>query len=463
MAKNYDLVLLGGGTGGYVAAIRCAQLGLRAAIVEQDKLGGTCLHRGCIPTKALLRSAEVYRTLRNSRSYGVEVPAATLNFAAVQQRKQHIVDRLHRGILQLMKKRKIDVYRGRGRLLGSMQIACDTGTGSETLAGKHLMIATGSRPRSLNGLEPDGECVMTSDDALRMTAVPSSILIVGGGAIGAEWASMLADFGTKVTILEYTDRLVPTEDSDVSASMARSFRRRGINVVTGAKVLPATLKKNGGVTIDAALAAGRRSFSAERLLISVGRQPNSEDIGLENTSIVTERGAIPVDGYGQTADPHIYAIGDVTGRLQLAHAAMREGVIAVENLAGRRKEPIDFHLIPRCIYTAPEAASIGLTEAEAARSHDIKVGKMPFAAIGKALVSGESAGFAKIVADRQTNDLLGIHIYGPHATDLIGEAALARLLDATPWELSQVVHPHPTLTEVLGEAALAVDAEAIHI
>lgn len=472
MAKNYDLVLLGGGTGGYVAAIRASQLGLKTAIVEKNALGGTCLHKGCIPTKVLLRSAEIYATLKKADAFGIEIPEPVLRFSKIQERKRQIVSKLHQGVLQLMKKGKIDLFHGFGRLLGpsifsplpgSISVEYDDGRENEILTSKNVVIATGSRPRSLKGLTVDGDKVLTSDDALKLDTCPKSVIIVGGGVIGAEWASMLADFGTDVTLIEYTDHLVPTEDLAVSQALTRNFKRRGIHVYTGAKVLPETVNLSDKVSVDAEIGEKRQHFIAEKMLVSVGRLSNTEDIGLENTAIQTEKGHIKVNGFGQTAESHIYAIGDAVGGLQLAHVAAREGINAIEHLAGLQVEPLDPYLVPKCIYTRPEAASVGMTEAEAKQKYDIKVGKVPFAAIGKALVYGETEGFAKIIADKQTDDVLGIHIFGPHATDLIAEASLARLLDATPWEVASAIHPHPTLTEVMGEAALAVDGKAIHI
>ncbi|RYL94805.1 dihydrolipoyl dehydrogenase [Sporolactobacillus sp. THM7-4] len=472
MVKNYDLVLLGGGTGGYVAAIRASQLGLKTAIVEKERLGGTCLHKGCIPTKALLRSAEVYATVKESETYGIEVPEAVLHFQNIQERKQNIVEKLHQGIRQLMKKGKIDVFNGFGRILGpsifsplpgSISVEYGDDRENDILTSKNVLIATGSRPRSLNGLPIDGNQVLTSDEALNLQECPKSILIVGGGVIGAEWASMLADFGAKVIIVEYSERIVPTEDRAISQAMARSLKKRGIDIYTNAKVIPETLKKSEDISIDAEINGSIQTFSAEKMLVSVGRLPNTEDIGLANTSIETVNGYIQTNSYGQTKESHIYAIGDVIGGLQLAHVAAREGIKAVEHLAGLPVEPLDPALVPRCIYTRPEGASIGMTEAEAKKEHQVKIGKVPFGAIGKALVYGEPEGFAKIIADKQTNDILGVHLFGPHATDLISEAALARVLDATPWEVAETIHPHPTLTEVMGEAALAVDGKAIHI
>lgn len=473
MATEYDVVILGGGTGGYVAAIRAAQLGLKTAVVEKEKLGGTCLHKGCIPSKALLRSAEVYRTAREADQFGVETAGVSLNFEKVQQRKQAIVDKLAAGVNHLMKKGKIDVYKGYGRILGPSifsplpgTISVERGNGEENdmLIPKQVIIATGSRPRMLPGLEADGKSVLTSDEALQMEELPKSIIIVGGGVIGIEWASMLDDFGVKVTVIEYADRILPTEDLEISKEMESLLKKKGIQFITGAKVLPDTLTKTSGdISIQAEINGETATYSAEKMLVSIGRQANIEGIGLENTDIITENGMISVNESCQTKESHIYAIGDVIGGLQLAHVASHEGIIAVEHFAGLNPHPLDPTLVPKCIYSSPEAASVGLTEDEAkANGHNVKIGKFPFMAIGKALVYGESDGFVKIVADRDTDDILGVHMIGPHVTDMISEAGLAKVLDATPWEVGQTIHPHPTLSEAIGEAALAVDGKAIH-
>lgn len=473
MATEYDVVILGGGTGGYVAAIRAAQLGLKTAVVEKEKLGGTCLHKGCIPSKALLRSAEVYRTAREADQFGVETAGVSLNFEKVQQRKQAVVDKLAAGVNHLMKKGKIDVYTGYGRILGPSifsplpgTISVERGNGEENdmLIPKQVIIATGSRPRMLPGLEVDGKSVLTSDEALQMEELPQSIIIVGGGVIGIEWASMLHDFGVKVTVIEYADRILPTEDLEISKEMESLLKKKGIQFITGAKVLPDKMTKTSDdISIQAEKDGETVTYSAEKMLVSIGRQANIEGIGLENTDIVTENGMISVNESCQTKESHIYAIGDVIGGLQLAHVASHEGIIAVEHFAGLNPHPLDPTLVPKCIYSSPEAASVGLTEDEAkANGHNVKIGKFPFMAIGKALVYGESDGFVKIVADRDTDDILGVHMIGPHVTDMISEAGLAKVLDATPWEVGQTIHPHPTLSEAIGEAALAADGKAIH-
>ncbi|RDU35186.1 dihydrolipoyl dehydrogenase [Neobacillus piezotolerans] len=472
MAQEYDLVILGGGTGGYVAAIRASQLGLKTAIVEKGKLGGTCLHNGCIPSKALLRSAEVYATAKKSEQFGVFASDVTFDFGKVQERKESIVSQLHKGVQHLMKQGKIDVYEGTGRILGpsifspmpgTISVEMNDGSDNEMLIPKNVVVATGSRPRSLPGLEIDGEFVLSSDEALKMESLPSSIIIVGGGVIGIEWASMLCDFGVEVTVLEYAPRIIPTEDHDVSKEMQRLMKKRGVKIVTGAKVLPDTLATGEGVTISAEVKDAVKEYKADKLLVSVGRQANIEGIGLENTEIEIEKGFIKTNEFFQTKESHIYAVGDVIGGLQLAHVASHEGIVAVEHIAGKDPQPIDYTMVSKCIYSHPEAASVGLTEAEAKElGHKVKTGKFSFRAIGKALVFGESDGFVKIVADEETNDLLGVHMIGPHVTDMISEAGLAKVLDATPWEIAHTIHPHPTLSEAIGEAALAVDGRALH-
>ena len=371
MTQEYDLVILGGGTGGYVAAIRASQLGLKTAIVEKGKLGGTCLHKGCIPSKALLRSAEVFATTKHSEEFGVITGDVSFNFGKVQERKNKIVDQLHKGVLHLMKQGKIDIYEGLGRILGpsifspmpgTISVEMNNGEENEMLLPKNVVVATGSRPRTLPGLELDGELVISSDEALELETLPSSIIIVGGGVIGIEWASMLSDFGVNVTVIEYADRIIPTEDKDISKEMQRLMKKKGIKLVTGAKVLPETLNKGEGVTISAETKSGLKEYKAEKLLVSVGRQANVEGIGIENTEIQVEKGFIATNEFFQTKESHIYAIGDVIGGLQLAHVASHEGIIAVEHIAGKDPSPLDYNLVSKCIYSNPEVSSVGITE-----------------------------------------------------------------------------------------------------
>ncbi|MGW7158555.1 MULTISPECIES: dihydrolipoyl dehydrogenase [Paenibacillus] len=472
MPITCDVAILGGGTGGYVAAIRAAQLGKQVVIIEKDKLGGTCLHRGCIPSKALLRSAEVYAEIQESEMYGIETAGATLVFPKVQARKDAIVEQLHQGVQYLMKKNKIQVVHAKGRVIGpsifspqSGAVAVEFEDGEmDTVVPTNLIIATGSRPRVLPGLEPDGRYIMSSDEALRMDELPASLIIVGGGVIGLEWASMLNDFGVEITVVEAAAHVLPAEDEDVAKEMQRLLGKRGVRFLTGASVLTETYSiQKDGIQIDVKLGDEKQeTLKADKMLVSVGRQANVENIGLENTDIKLERGFIAVNQHLQTGEGHIYAIGDVIGGLQLAHAASHEGILAVNHLAGETVHAVESHRIPRCVYTRPEAASIGFTEREAKeRGYEVKTGKFPFQAIGKSLVHGSRDGFVKVIADAKTNDILGVHMIGTHVTELIAEASLAQMLDATPWEVGQTIHPHPTLSEIMGEAMLAVDGKSI--
>lgn len=473
MTISCDVAVLGGGTGGYVAAIRAAQLGKSVVVIEQDKLGGTCLHRGCIPSKSLLRSAEVYAEIAESEEYGIEISGVKLAFGKVQRRKEEIVEKLHQGVQYLMRKNKIQVLKGKGRVIGpsifsprSGAVAVELEDGEmETVVPANLIIATGSRPRAIPGFEPDGQFILSSEEALRMEELPASMLIVGGGVIGVEWASMLADFGVEVTIVEASDQLLPREDKEVARELQRLLKKRGVTVMTGVTVNAGTSRvTEEGVSVEVTRGGKAETLSASKLLVSVGRAANIQNIGLENTDIRFDNGVIEVNANMQTNEPHIYAIGDCIGGLQLAHAASHEGIMAVNHLAGEPLHPYQPHLVPRCVYTRPEVASVGYTEQEAKDlGHDVATGKFPFSAIGKALVYGSKDGFVKVVADKASGDILGVQMIGPHVTDLIGEAALAQMLDATPWEVGETIHAHPTLSEIVGEAMLAVDGKAIGI
>jgi len=473
MALNYDVAVLGGGIGGYTAAIRAAQLGKKVAIIEQDLLGGTCLHRGCIPSKTFLRSAEVYATLQEREQFGIFADNISVQFDKIQQRKAGIINQLHRGVIYLMQKNKIDVIQGKGRVIGpsifspkSGAVAVELQDGEmETIVSTNLIIATGSRPRTLPGIEIDGQYAMTSDEALDMKELPKSIIIVGGGVIGAEWASLLSDFGVEVTVVEMAAHLLPTEDQELGSELQRLLKKRGVRVLTGATLHPESYStENGHVHIQVTVKGSQEMLQAEKLLLSVGRQANVHQIGLENTDIKVDRGVIVVNEYMQTTEPHIYAIGDVIGGLQLAHAAAHEGIVAAERIAGLHPHMAEPHLVPRCIYTRPEVASVGWTEKQATeQGRQVKVAKVSYKSIGKALVYGDNNGFVKVIADQETNDILGVHMIGPHVTDQISEAVLAQILDATPWEVGQSIHPHPTLSEIMGEAMLAIDGKATGI
>ncbi|CAM3785075.1 dihydrolipoyl dehydrogenase [Cohnella lubricantis] len=477
MPIEVDVAVLGGGPGGYTAAVRAAQAGKTVALIEKDKLGGTCLHRGCIPSKSLLRSAEVFATLKEAHAYGIRVPEAgtAVEWDGVMSRKNAVVEQLHRGLQALMAQHKIQVVRGTGRIIGpsifsprSGAVAVELGDGeSETIVPRHLIIATGSRPRRLEGLPYDDTHVATSDEALEWPSLPASAIIVGGGVIGVEWASMLSDFGSKVTLVETADRILPGEEKDVSSELAKLLKKRGVVIYTGAKLDTGSCAvSEGAVSVEIEAGGASVKLAAERMLVSIGRQGNVENMGFENTDVRAENGFVKVNPVTlQTGEPHIYAIGDCIGGVQLAHAAMHEAAVAVDHLLGRagataRTADRD---VPRCIYSRPEAASVGWNEENAkAAGFDVKTARIPMRIFGKALVYGEADGFAKVVADRATGDLLGVSLVGAHATDLIAEASLAKLLDAVPWEIGQAIHPHPTLSEALQEVMAALEGTAGH-
>ncbi len=459
------MVLLGGGSGGYVAAVRAAQLGMKTAVVEEEKLGGTCLHRGCIPTKVLLRTAELMAAVQDGAAYGMKIPQAAVDYPALIQRKTKIVDQLHRGIQFLMKKNAVTVLNGRGRLRDAHTVEVMSAHGSQTIQGKNLVIATGSTARSLPGV-PFGPRVLSSDGALELTAVPQSIVIIGAGAVGCEFASLYHDFGTRVTLLEAAPTLLPLEDQEIGPELGRIFTRRGIAAHAGARVdLGSIRTTDASVTLEAEIQGKVTRFEADYLLVAVGRAPRVEDVGLETTGVkLGPAGTIQVDARQRTGVEGVWAIGDVVGGYQLAHVAAHEGVTAVEDAAGIAPDPMDPNVEPRATYCRPEVGSVGLSEKDArAQGHEVSVGKFPFRANGRALIHGDPDGFVKVVADTRTNDILGVHILGPSAADLIAEATLAKFLDATPLEVGHTIHPHPTLTETVGEAALGALGIALNI
>jgi len=474
-SNDFDLVVLGAGTGGYAAAFRAAQLGLKVALVDEDKIGGTCLHRGCIPTKALLESAAFTERVRHAKDYGLILPGeAVVDYAAMAARRDAVVKRMWTGLKTLIDKNKVTWVAGRGRLEGAGTIRVsqpgEDGTpgagGDRVLNATDIIIATGSRVKSLPGLIPDGKRIVTSDDVLKLDTLPKDIVIVGAGAVGVEFASMFADVGVKVTLLEYLPQIVPLEDAEVSKLLERSFTKRGITVMTSARFdAPSVKADKTGVSVmvgpDGKDAA---ELHAELMLVATGRAANIEEIGLETTKVETDRGVIKVNGRMRTKESHVYAVGDVIGGLWLAHTAAHEGIIAAHTIAGDPDvHEMDYTAQPRATYCRPEIASIGLTEAQCMdRGLKVKIGKVPFQAIAKAIIGGEYEGFVKIIADADTNDTLGVHIIGPHATDLIAEASLGFELDATPWEIGAATHAHPTLSEVIGEAAMAVDGRSIN-
>ncbi|TMD97569.1 MAG: dihydrolipoyl dehydrogenase [Chloroflexi bacterium] len=466
MAESFDVAVIGGGSGGYVAAIRAAQLGLRTAVIESEKVGGTCLHKGCIPTKALLQTASLLDAARSSSRLGVRIGEVALDWPAAARNRDQVVGRLHQGVQGLLRKNKVTVFAGRGRMLGRgrVGVAATGGQESELEAGT-VILATGTRVRSLPGLELDGRTIISSDDALFLDHVPGSVIVLGCGAVGVEFASMYRSMDAQVTVVEVADRLVPLEDEAIGPELQRAFERRGIRCLVGARLDPASLRRDdAGVSMSVSSAAGEERLEAEVLLVAIGRQANLEELGIEGTAVEVDRGAIRVGPTMATAEPGVYAVGDVAGGFQLAHKAMHEGVIAAEAIAGRDPHPLRSRLIPRTTYCSPQIGSLGLGEAEArAAGHEVRAGVFPFRANGRALIWGEPEGFCKVVADASTNDVLGVHLVGHEVTELIAGPALGALLEATPFELSRAVAPHPTLSEVLGEAALALSGEAIHL
>ncbi|HLS67371.1 MAG TPA: dihydrolipoyl dehydrogenase [Pseudogracilibacillus sp.] len=473
MSKEYDLVVLGGGTGGYVAALRASQLGMNVAIVEKNKLGGTCLHEGCIPSKALLKTAELYRQTKNVATYGIEVNEPTLRLDRAQQRKDEVIETLHNGVISLIKRAGIDLYNGMGRLLGpsifsplsgSVSIEYNDGSENTILVPKFVLIATGSIPNNLQGFTVDGERILHTTEALQLQQLPESFIIIGGGVIGIEWASMLVDLGVQVTVIEKAPTILEHEDHDVQTAVKRALTKRGVRFVTNCTIDTESVQVDeSGVTFSIQIESEKENVHAEKVLLAVGRKANIDDIGLRNTSVKLENNFIKTNEVYQTDESHIYAIGDCIGGMQLAHVASAEGIIAVEHIASENPTPLDVTRIPSCIYSYPEVGKVGLTEEEAiAHGYDVKVGKTPFASIGKAHVNGDVDGFMKVITDKTTEDILGIHVVGEHATELISEASLAKLLDATAWEISKSVHPHPSLSEIYFESALAVEKLQIH-
>jgi dihydrolipoamide dehydrogenase len=468
--QQFDLVVLGGGMS-YVGAIRAAQLGLSVGLVERDRLGGTCLNRGCIPSKALLETADLlHRVSEQGAEFGLTGhDGIGLDYAALGARRDAVVEKHVSGVEFLMKKNKVTVLRGNGVLTGPTSVRVSGGESGDLEAnGSHLILATGSAPRSLPGLEPDGRLVITSDEALVRGDVPKRVTIVGAGAIGVEWASLYRDFGAEVTVVEFLDRVVPLEDAEISKELARVFRKRGITMHVASTIDPETLKKGESeISFQVATKDGakRTDVVADVILVAVGRRPLTDGIGLEAIAgVEVERGYVKVDEYMRTGAPGMYAIGDIVPGFALAHVASHESVVAVEHLAGHDPEPVRMELMPRVTFCRPQIASVGLTEDEArAKGHEVKTGQFPFRALGKATIVNEIDGFAKFVADAATGRLLGCHIIGPHAGDLIAEPTYAQLVEGTAEEIAMNVHAHPTLPEVLPEAALAVTGAPIHV
>lgn len=469
MAEQFDVCIIGSGPGGYVAAVRAGQLGLKVALVEKEKdarLGGTCGLRGCIPTKALLNAAHLYDKASHFENYGLKVTDLSFDWAGVQKYKSDVVSKNSAGVTYLMKKNKVTVFNGFGKIAGKgrVEVALDGGK-KETIDAKNIIIATGSVVRPIPGFETDGKQVVNSDQILELTTVPKSMIVMGSGAVGVEFASVYARFGCETTVVELLDRIVPVEDADVSKELARAFKKQGIKTETGIK-LDKLEKNKKGVKVSGKNAKGDDvSFEAEMLLVAVGRMPYLENLGLENTKVVVNpRGTVKVNDFCETDEPNVYAIGDVIDTAWLAHLASKEGIMVVEKIAGKKVEPIKLNLVPNCTYCDPEIGSVGLTEAKAKEAgYDVKVGKFPFSASGKARIIGETDGFVKIVADKKYDEVVGVHIIGPHATELLAEAVVAMALETTSDELGRVIHAHPTVSESIMEAAEGVHDLTIHM
>jgi dihydrolipoamide dehydrogenase len=460
-----DVVIIGGGPGGYVAAIRAAQLGLRVTLVEREHLGGVCLNWGCIPTKALLRNAEVIQLLGEGKTFGFELEGFTADYGLAVKRSRKVSERLVRGVAALMRGNDIEVVDGTGRIaeLGIVHVALTNG-GEMRLETKAIVVATGARARSIPGVAVDRERVITSRDALEMQELPSSVVVVGAGPIGMEFAHVWATYGAQITIVEMLPRLLPLEDEEVSQEIERAYKRRKISFLTSSRV-QGVEPTDSGVRVAVQKEDGEtEQLEADKVLVAIGVQPNSEGLGLEAAGVRTERGWIEVDEQMRTTADGIWAIGDVTGKMPLAHVASAQGILAVEDIAGLDPQPLDYGAMPGCTYCQPQVASFGLTEAEAREEgYAVRVGKFPFRAIGKALALGEYDGFVKLVADETTGELLGAHLVGPEVTELLPELVLARTAELTPEEIARSVHAHPTLSEALMEAAHGVFGKPIHL
>jgi dihydrolipoamide dehydrogenase len=458
-SHRFDVAVVGTGPGGYVAAIRCAQLGLSVGVVEDDRPGGVCLNWGCIPTKALLRNAEVLTLVGRAAEFGIHIAGFEASYAEAVQRSRRVADRMAKGVEFLFRKNKITLFPGRGALAGRDRIEVKGASGTETLEARAVILATGSEPKALPGVRIDEQTVVSSNGALRSERRPASLVVIGAGAVGVEFADVYATYGARVTVLEALSRLVPIEDEEASKELARAFGRRGIEVKTGVKVAGVTPGGPGAV-----VETDQGKLEAEQVLMAVGRAARVTGLGLEALGVQVERGFVKVSPRMETGVKGIYAIGDVAGPPLLAHKAMAEGVLAAEAIAGREPRPLDYANVPSCTYCRPQIASLGLTEAAArARGGEVTVGKFPFTANGKAVALGETEGFVKVVAARPSGEILGVHIVGAEATEIIHEFAVGRTLEATLEEIMHTIHAHPTLSEAALEATLGALGQAIHL
>ena len=461
MESNYDVVLIGSGPGGYVAAIRAAQLGLKTAVIEREALGGVCLNWGCIPSKALLKNAEVVSYFKRADEFGLKMDNFSADFSVAMDRSRKVVDRNTKGVAFLLDKNKVDHIQGSGKVVGVGKV--EVSPDGNVIESKNIVISTGARPRSIAPLPIDGEKIITSRESITLSDLPKSIIIVGGGAIGVEFAYIYRMYGVDVTIVEMLPRLVPNEDEDISAQLERSFKRENINVMTGAGVIGSDTSGSGvKVTVDKD--GTQEVLECDKVLVAIGVQPNVEDLGLETVGIASDRSGIIVDDRMATNVPGIYAIGDVNGKMPLAHVASAQALVAVEDIAGLETQALDYAYMPRATYCHPQIASFGLTETQAReQGKDINVGTFNVQANGKAAALGENSGLVKLVVDAKYGEILGGHMIGPEVTELLGELSMTRILEGTVLELGWAVHSHPSLSEMLKEAALGAQGRTIHM
>ncbi|CAI8042245.1 Dihydrolipoyl dehydrogenase [Geodia barretti] len=462
--SEYDVAVIGGGPGGYVAAIRAAQLGLKACVIERDALGGVCLNWGCIPSKALLKNAEILSYIHRADQFGLRFDNFSADYSVAVERSRQVVDRMTRGVGFLLRKNNVEHIAGTARLTSANSIDVVGADGqSSQVSARNIIVATGARPRSIPPLPVDGQRIITSREAIVAEDVPASIAIVGGGAIGVEFAYVYRMYGSNVTIIELLPRLVPNEDEEISQQLERAFGRDGIELKTGAGVTAAQADASG-VTLTIEKDGATETARFDKVLVAIGVQPNTEDLGLEALGVATDRGYITVDDQMATNVPGVYAVGDVTGKLALAHVASAQGVTAVESIAGEETQPLDYSLMPRATYCHPQVASMGLTEAQAReQGYEVKIGRFNVQASGKAVAMGENDGLVKLVIDAKYGELLGGHMCGPEVTELLGELSMTKLLEGTTLELGWAVHAHPTIAEMLHEAALDAEGRVLHM
>ncbi|HEY6843599.1 MAG TPA: dihydrolipoyl dehydrogenase [Thermoanaerobaculia bacterium] len=461
--QQYDVVIIGSGPGGYVAGIRAGQLGMKVAVIEKDPfIGGTCTHRGCIPTKALLENADIFEHVNRAKEFGVNVGGVQLDFKVGQDRKQQVVDKNAKGIEFLFKKNKVDRITGFGRLAGNGVVEVVGGNETRRLSAKNIILAMGSVPKDLPHIKTDGKRIINSDHILLLQEVPKSMLVIGAGAVGCEFASIYSRFGTKTTIVEVMPQLLPIEDEEVAKEFTRLFKKKGIDVYTDAKVESAEIHDKG-VKVTVSTKGKQQTFDVDVVLSATGRRAVTENCGLEKTKVKLDRGMVQVDEFMRTGEPHVYAIGDIVPTPALAHVASAEGILAIEHIKGLEVRPLNYDHVPNCTYTDPEVASVGLTEKKAReRGYDVKVGKFPFTANSKARILAESGGLVKIVSEKKYDEVLGMHIVGPRATELIVEGCSALELEATSESIAKTIHAHPTLSEAMMEAAEDVLGHSIH-